>query len=164
MFFNKKSDNSNKRDRFESNFDKEKGLLTPHSKTNNNNNNNVTRKSSVGFDNDEQSVANDDKGFPGLIPEFSWTLMTLIALTGLSVLLIWVLSSYIQDWLGKHYTFGNQLLLFSIPFISTIFTFFHIWLALWMTFYPLEFVGVYQLTWSKVWGNVGLPGWQGIGN
>lgn len=45
----------------------------------------------------------------------------------------------------------------SIPVISLLFTYFHIWLALYMTFYPLEFVGCCQIPGT----NVGL-GWQGI--
>jgi uncharacterized membrane protein YheB (UPF0754 family) len=46
----------------------------------------------------------------------------------------------------------------SVPVISVIFTYFHIWLALWMTFYPIEFFGILQLPGT----NVGFPGWQGI--
>jgi uncharacterized membrane protein YheB (UPF0754 family) len=46
----------------------------------------------------------------------------------------------------------------SVPVISVIFTYFHIWLALWMTFYPIEFFGLFQLPGT----NVGVPGWQGI--
>ena len=46
----------------------------------------------------------------------------------------------------------------SIPLISVMFTFFHIWLALWMTFYPIEFFGILQIPHT----NVGMPGWQGI--
>ena len=46
----------------------------------------------------------------------------------------------------------------SIPLISCLFTYFHIWLALWMMFYPMRFVGVLRIPGT----NVGLPGWQGI--
>jgi hypothetical protein len=55
----------------------------------------------------------------------------------------------------------------SIPIISVLFTYFHIWLALWLTFYPIRYVGCCQLphddkTWlAKTFGNMGL-GWQGI--
>jgi len=45
----------------------------------------------------------------------------------------------------------------SIPLISIVFTYLHIWLALWMTFYPIEFFGCLQIPGT----NVGL-GWQGI--
>ena len=45
----------------------------------------------------------------------------------------------------------------SLPVISIAFTYVHIWMALWMTFYPLKFVGCLQLPGT----NVGL-GWQGI--
>ena len=47
----------------------------------------------------------------------------------------------------------------SIPLISAIFTYVHIWLALYMTFFPLEFIGCCQIKGT----NVGFPlGWQGI--
>lgn len=45
----------------------------------------------------------------------------------------------------------------SIPIVSVGFTYVHIWLALWMTFYPVKFWGLWQLPGT----NVGL-GWQGI--
>ena len=47
----------------------------------------------------------------------------------------------------------------SIPLISVVFTYFHIWLALWMVFYPVRFVGCCQIPYT----NIGFPmGWQGI--
>ena len=55
----------------------------------------------------------------------------------------------------------------SIPIISVLFTYFHIWLALWLTFYPIRYVGCCQLphdekTWlARTFGNMGF-GWQGI--
>lgn len=45
----------------------------------------------------------------------------------------------------------------SIPVVSTLFTYFHIWAALYMTFYPLNFAGCLQIPDT----NVGC-GWQGI--
>uniref|UniRef100_A0AAV1TJN7 DUF445 domain-containing protein n=1 Tax=Peronospora matthiolae TaxID=2874970 RepID=A0AAV1TJN7_9STRA len=45
----------------------------------------------------------------------------------------------------------------SIPLVSVVFTYFHIWIALWMTFYPLVYTGCFQIPKT----NVGL-GWQGI--
>ncbi len=57
----------------------------------------------------------------------------------------------------------------SIVVISTVFTYGHIWMALWMTFYPVHYVGCCQLphgdddtSWfATTFGNMGL-GWQGI--
>jgi len=46
----------------------------------------------------------------------------------------------------------------SIPLISAAFTYFHIWFALFMMFYPLEFMGILRIPST----NIGLPGWQGI--
>lgn len=45
----------------------------------------------------------------------------------------------------------------SIPLVSVVFTYFHIWVALWMTFYPLEYTGCMQIPDT----NTGF-GWQGI--
>ncbi|TDH67591.1 hypothetical protein CCR75_006211 [Bremia lactucae] len=45
----------------------------------------------------------------------------------------------------------------SIPLVSVAFTYLHIWVALWMTFYPLEFTGCLRISNT----NTGL-GWQGI--
>ncbi|DAZ96756.1 TPA: hypothetical protein N0F65_012333 [Lagenidium giganteum] len=45
----------------------------------------------------------------------------------------------------------------SIPLVSVAFTYIHIWMALYMTFYPLEYVGCLQIPGT----NTGL-GWQGI--
>lgn len=46
----------------------------------------------------------------------------------------------------------------TIPVISVLFTYGHIWLALHMTFYPLEFVGIWRPKFSHPYG----LGWQGI--
>ncbi|CEG44862.1 Protein of unknown function DUF445, transmembrane [Plasmopara halstedii] len=45
----------------------------------------------------------------------------------------------------------------SIPLVSVVFTYLHIWVALWMTFYPLKYAGCLQIPNT----NTGL-GWQGI--
>ncbi|CAH0482595.1 unnamed protein product [Peronospora belbahrii] len=45
----------------------------------------------------------------------------------------------------------------SIPLVSVVFTYLHIWIALWMTFYPLHYTGCLQLPDT----NMGF-GWQGI--
>jgi uncharacterized membrane protein YheB (UPF0754 family) len=45
----------------------------------------------------------------------------------------------------------------SIPLVSIAFTYTHIWIALWMTFYPVAFFGIWQIKGT----NMGL-GWQGI--
>ncbi|CAK9108496.1 Hypothetical protein SCF082_LOCUS50455 [Durusdinium trenchii] len=47
----------------------------------------------------------------------------------------------------------------SIPVLMVPFTYFHIWMALWMTFFPIHFRGCCQIPGT----NVGFPiGWQGI--
>ena len=43
--------------------------------------------------------------------------------------------------------------LVSIPVASVLFTYAHIWLALWMMFYPIDFLGKWQL---KPYVNFGL--------
>jgi hypothetical protein len=55
-----------------------------------------------------------------------------------------------REELSPHY---RQIVEFgSIPLVSVVFTYSHIWLALWMTFYPLEFFGCCKP----------YIGWQGI--
>lgn len=47
--------------------------------------------------------------------------------------------------------------LISIPVCSVLFTYAHIWLALWMMFYPIDYLGKFKIPGV----NFGL-GWQGI--
>jgi uncharacterized membrane protein YheB (UPF0754 family) len=55
-----------------------------------------------------------------------------------------------RDWVVAHH---RELLKFgSIPLVSVVFTYFHIYLALQMTFYPVEFIGCCDP----------FCGWQGI--
>mmetsp|Transcript_46030 Transcript_46030/g.103538 ORF Transcript_46030/g.103538 Transcript_46030/m.103538 type:complete len:473 (-) Transcript_46030:173-1591(-) len=63
-----------------------------------------------------------------------------------------------QDVLAHHGFTGSVLAKYlSIPIVSVLFTYFHIWAALWMTFYPLTFRGCLQIPGT----NAGC-GWQGI--
>lgn len=64
-----------------------------------------------------------------------------------------------KDWLYTVIGLSSEALLkyVSIPVVSTIFTYFHIWVALYMTFYPVKFLGCLQIPGT----NVGC-GWQGI--
>lgn len=63
-----------------------------------------------------------------------------------------------RDWLEDQGLSSSDLLKYaSIPVVSTIFTYCHIWAALYMTFYPLEFRGCLQIKGT----NMGC-GWQGI--
>jgi len=63
-----------------------------------------------------------------------------------------------RDWLeARGVTSVDVLKYASIPFVSTVFTYFHIWAALYMTFYPLEYKGCLQIKDT----NTGC-GWQGI--
>ena len=108
--------------------------------------------------------------FPALCPELSATLV------GSGSLLVLVVAGVLlcpDDWLeGAPAVFSldddddvtaarKEILAYiSIPVVSCLFTYFHIWLALWMMFYPIAFVGVLQLPdWTGM-GNMGLPGWQ----
>jgi len=63
-----------------------------------------------------------------------------------------------KDWLEDNGLTSEALLKYlSIPLVSTVFTYLHIWAALYMTFYPLEYRGCCRAPGT----NVGL-GWQGI--
>ena len=74
-------------------------------------------------------------------------------------------SSIIPTTGGEHQDFKIRLCTTvilqyaSIPVVSVVFTYVHIWLALWMVFYPVKFRGCLQIPYT----NVGFPfGWQGI--
>lgn len=63
-----------------------------------------------------------------------------------------------KEWLEQHGLTSEALLKYvSIPVVSTVFTYCHIWAALYMTFYPLKYLGCLQIPDT----NVGC-GWQGI--
>ncbi len=52
----------------------------------------------------------------------------------------------LRDPLEKHGITSDDILRYgSIPLISIVFTYVHIWLALWMTFYPLDYFGICQI-------------------
>ena len=78
------------------------------------------------------------------------------------------LSCWFRQWLTQNFfpSFRDEpdqlcveiLFAASIPLVSVAFTYVHIWLALFLTFFPTNFLGCCQLPWS----NIGLPGWQGI--
>lgn len=52
----------------------------------------------------------------------------------------------LRDPLEKHGVTSSDILRYgSIPLVSIAFTYGHIWLALWMTFYPLEYFGICQV-------------------
>ncbi len=97
--------------------------------------------------------------FPALlfIPSMPVTL-AIIAVSTIAALLLTVWSEYTESFTGV----STQTIIAygSIPLIAMGFTYFHIWLALYMTFYPLTYVGIGP----QIPGtNVGFPlGWQGI--
>lgn len=63
-----------------------------------------------------------------------------------------------REWLEQHGLPTEELLKYvSIPVVSTVFTYCHIWAALYLTFYPLRYMGCLQIPGT----NVGC-GWQGI--
>uniref|UniRef100_K3X939 DUF445 domain-containing protein n=1 Tax=Globisporangium ultimum (strain ATCC 200006 / CBS 805.95 / DAOM BR144) TaxID=431595 RepID=K3X939_GLOUD len=93
--------------------------------------------------------------FPPMIEVPSVPIMVCIVLFIVVVVLcLTVLKSKLEDInISSH-----QLVKYgSIPLVSIGFTYIHIWLALFMTFYPLNYVGCLQIPGT----NTGL-GWQGI--
>ena len=109
--------------------------------------------------------------FPSLSPGGC---QAMIGLGTLILIIIGVLLSpadWLQSWAPTLFDLDDgdvaqtriELLKYlSIPVVSCLFTYFHIWLALFMMFYPLEFYGCAQLPEWTLMGNMGLPGWQGI--
>jgi len=90
----------------------------------------------------------------------SWLLLFCLTLGGGIALSATAFAASLAPLLGvKTGAEARELLLkaASIPLVSILFTYCHIWLALWMTFLPVDFVGCARIPNT----NVGL-GWQGI--
>lgn len=80
-------------------------------------------------------------------------LVTVVFVVGMALCL-----TVFKEDLEEHGITSEHLFKFSsIPIVSVIFTYCHIWWALWMTFYPIQFFGFCQIRGT----NIGL-GWQGI--
>ena len=110
---------------------------------------------------DKRGNTNQDKNKPSF-PELFFIPSPLVSILVLLTSVITYLSlttyrSNVEDFL--HTDMDTIVRYGSIPLISMAFTYCHIWLALWMTFFPLEFIGTCQIPGT----NVGFPfGWQGI--
>merc|ERR1712046_63380 len=59
-------------------------------------------------------------------------------------------------------TFFQHFKLFSVPLVSLLFTWFHVWLALIMMFYPIDFYGIPKRPIVPKWLDLPINGWQGI--
>eukprot|EP00930_Biecheleria_cincta_P055532 TRINITY_DN41849_c0_g1_i1.p1 TRINITY_DN41849_c0_g1~~TRINITY_DN41849_c0_g1_i1.p1 ORF type:complete len:447 (+),score=63.29 TRINITY_DN41849_c0_g1_i1:42-1343(+) len=78
--------------------------------------------------------------------------MTLVAIISVLSFTVWK-PRLVQHGVSP----GTWMKYASIPIVSTLFTYFHIWGALYMTFFPLQYKGCLQIPDT----NAGL-GWQGI--
>jgi len=106
----------------------------------------------------EKALVQPPAGFPPLfyVPSLKFSLIALTFVT-ISVLLLTVGSESLESLFQADKE--TIIAYFSIPLISMGFTYMHIWAALYMTFYPIGFIGCYQIPRT----NVGFPlGWQGI--
>ena len=93
--------------------------------------------------------------FPSVIVMPGWPQVIFFLLVAIFASLAFtVLKHPLED---RGLTSSDLLKYGSIPLISIVFTYLHIWLALWMTFYPLDYFGILQIPGT----NTGL-GWQGI--
>jgi uncharacterized membrane protein YheB (UPF0754 family) len=59
-------------------------------------------------------------------------------------------------------SFLGHVKLFSVPLVSLLFTWFHVWLALIMMFYPIKFYGIPNRPIVPQWLDLPINGWQGI--
>jgi len=62
---------------------------------------------------------------------------------------------------GWSHEFGENLKIVSVPLVCMMFTWFHVWLALQMMFYPIKFIGFGKPI-VPDWLGLPLNGWQGI--
>ena len=126
-----------------------------------------------------ENTFSEDKTFPSMIimpsaAAFFVAFAFLLASTLFATIYGNVIASILQcdpnngETLAGAQSCATQVLKYaSIPVVSCLFTYCHIWLALWMTFFPIRYVGCCQLphddktALARVFGNMGL-GWQGI--
>ncbi|RHY40130.1 hypothetical protein DYB37_001350 [Aphanomyces astaci] len=94
--------------------------------------------------------------FPPMLARPSWIVIVFVLLLGVGAILVFVV--FKDKLVGTQWDTKRILTVASIPLISVVFTYGHIWLALYMTFYPLEYVGIMQFPGT----NMGVCGWQGI--
>ncbi|TMW62861.1 hypothetical protein Poli38472_005479 [Pythium oligandrum] len=117
------------------------------------------RRSSV-LSKRRQSSARKDGGiapvrFPPMLELPSIPMLMFVVLFIVAVVLCFTV---FKDDLERHGVTSEHLIKYgSIPLVSVAFTYIHIWMALYMTFYPLEYFGCLQIPGT----NTGL-GWQGI--
>jgi len=60
------------------------------------------------------------------------------------------------------HSFVEDLKMVSVPLVSLLFTWFHVWLALQMMFYPIDFYGIPKRPIVPQWLDLPINGWQGI--
>jgi hypothetical protein len=98
--------------------------------------------------------------FPALVVCPSWLGVAVIVFVGGIIGAAMV--DDVAEWVGREwgfeYTHEDVIKFGSIPIVSVMFTYVHIWAALYMTFYPIEFRGCCQIPGT----NCGILGWQGI--
>lgn len=96
-----------------------------------------------------------DTNFPPLLRKLSLRSTCVIFSLGVVVALF---TTVFKEWFEQQGLSTYVLLSYvSIPIVSVLFTYFHIWMALWLTFYPIKYVGCLQIPET----NTGC-GWQGI--
>lgn len=99
-------------------------------------------------------------GYQTYFPPFFFTPTYLqIAVVVIPLILLILALTVWASWLEESFglTSDDVLKYASIPFVCVVFTYAHIWAALYMTFYPLQYRGYWQIPGT----NMGL-GWQGI--
>jgi uncharacterized membrane protein YheB (UPF0754 family) len=112
---------------------------------------------------DNNAPDQNDGKFPPIIeaPGYQTVLFWLLV-GGIMALCCTVFKSKLAEWAGEEDEdeFVKTFLRYSsIPILMVFFTGAHIWVALWMNFYPLKFIGCCQIPGT----NMGFPfGWQGI--
>ncbi|KAH9129965.1 hypothetical protein LEN26_000105 [Aphanomyces euteiches] len=94
--------------------------------------------------------------FPPMLARPNWVVIAFVVLLVIGAVLAFAV---FPDQLKDHGWDSRRILtVSSIPLISVVFTYVHIWLALFMTFYPIEYFGIGQFPGT----NMGVCGWQGI--
>lgn len=104
-------------------------------------------------------VPPDRKPYPPVVGCLRRNIFKLFVATVWMVSVVILVVTLIEDGFDKQFLYSLKLL--SVPLVCMMFTWFHVWLALQMMFYPIKFFGCGAPIVPN-WLGLPINGWQGI--
>lgn len=106
------------------------------------------------------------KPYPCVIAHIrKWLFWSFIVLV-FAVSMLWIAIAVLQEGANAGGGHCERIVylskLISVPLVSLLFTWFHVWLALQMMFYPIDFYGIPGRPIVPQWLDLPINGWQGI--